>query len=84
MTSVEARLKGRVGGLATIARYGPDAVAARAREGLWRRFEDAVDSERQLPAQERHRRATLEQRRYYAALSIKSAKARALRKGPAS
>ena len=77
MTSDIARLRGKAGGLATVARHGPDAIAARARDGLWRRFENAIDPERQLPAEERHRRATLEQRRYYAALTIRSTHARA-------
>ena len=85
MTNSEARLKGKAGGLATVARHGPDAIAARAREGLWRRFENTIDGDRRLPAQERHRRATLEQRRYYAALTMKSTRARALkRKGRAT
>ena len=84
MTNSEARLKGKAGGLATVARHGPDAIAARAREGLWRRFEREAEHDGVLPA-ERHRRATLEQRRYYAALTIRSMQARALkRKGAAT
>ncbi|MCH8849445.1 MAG: hypothetical protein IIC89_01315 [Chloroflexi bacterium] len=85
MTNSEARLKGKAGGLATVARHGPDAIAARAREGLWRRFEREAERDGVLPPAERHRRATLEQRRYYAVLTIRSMQARALkRKGPAT
>ncbi len=67
---------GRVGGLTTVARHGPDAVAARARAGLWRKFENAVDPDRVLAPDERRRMAALEQRRYYAQLALRSARAR--------
>ena len=48
---------GRVGGLTTIARHGPDAITARAREGLRRRFEREADPLGELPEHERRRRA---------------------------
>jgi hypothetical protein len=82
VTNSEARLKGRAGGLTTVSRHGPDAIAARARAGLWAKFEREADPDGTLSPTERRRRAELCQRRYYAALALKSAQARA-RKTPA-
>ena len=76
LRSDEARLKGRVGGLATIVRYGSDAIAARARAGLRARFEREADPNGDLPIAERQRRADLVQRAYYARLALQSAQAR--------
>lgn len=75
-----ARPRGRVGGLATMAKLGPDIVAARARDGLWRKFEREVDSAQTLTPGERRRRAELAMRGYYAALSVRSASARRARR----
>jgi hypothetical protein len=78
-----ARAIGKVGGLTTVARHGPDAIAARARDGLWARFEREADPDGALAPEERRRRALLRQRRYYAALAIRSARARARKAGRA-
>ena len=67
---------GKVGGLVTVARHGPDAIAARARRGLWQRFVDDADPKGELPEAERFRRARLVQRAYYQRLSLLSATAR--------
>ena len=72
-----ARSRGKAGGLTTVARHGPDAIAARAREGLWRKFEREADPDGVLSQEERHRRALLVQRLFYTKLSLKSAAARA-------
>lgn len=76
-----ARVRGRVGGLTTVARYGPDKIAARAREGLRARFLREADPSGELPHAERERRARLVQRRYYAHLSMRSAAMRRQRGG---
>ena len=47
----------RAGGDSTIARFGADAVAERARSGLWQRYLDRVDPDRLLPEPERVERA---------------------------
>jgi hypothetical protein len=51
------RLIASAGGHSTIARFGADAIAERARSGLWQRYLDRVDPDRQLPEPERVERA---------------------------
>lgn len=67
---------GRLGGLRTVARHGPHAVAARARAGLRARFLREADPDGELPDTERERRAALIMRAHYAKMSLASAKAR--------
>jgi hypothetical protein len=50
-----------------------------ARESSLRRFEDEVDPDRRLPAEERARRAEHARRAYFTGLALKSARARRLR-----
>lgn len=76
MTAAEARLRGRVGGLAVVARHGPYKVAARARQGLRAKFEAEADPLGTLSIEERQRRTDLIQRRYYAELTMQSVRAR--------
>lgn len=79
-TPSRAVMRGKVGGLTTVLRYGANRIAARARDGLWARFEREADPDGVLPPHERHRRAKLVERGYYAALTLKSVKARRSRK----
>ena len=81
MTYDKQRLGGRAGGLTTVARYGADAIAARARTGLWRRFEHEVDPDGMLDPVERRARALRARKAHMIRLAIKSANARAARKG---
>lgn len=67
---------GRLGGLTTVSRYSPDAVAARARAGLWQRFLNEADPAGKLSDAERERRAKFVQRAYYVRLALKSAHSR--------
>jgi len=52
------------------------ARTAPARTAFLRRFEEQVDPQRQLPEAERLRRAENARKAYYAALAMKSARAR--------
>lgn len=67
---------GRIGGYAGLAKYGPDAVAARARAKFLARFEDQVDPQRQLEPAERARRAEAALKAHMARLSLRASKAR--------
>lgn len=59
----------------------PTARTAPARAAFLARFEMAVDPERKLPETERRRRAEHAKRAYFAALALKSSKARARKAG---
>lgn len=52
------------------------ARTAPARQALLERFEDEVDPDRKLPADERARRAESARKAYYQRLALKSAQAR--------
>jgi hypothetical protein len=56
--SIEVRrLIASAGGHSTIARFGADAIAERARSGLWQRYLDRVDPDGVLSEKERTERA---------------------------
>ncbi len=76
MTAQDAAGIGRIGGLSVVAKHGPDAIAARARAGLWRKFCREADPDGVLSETERTRRAELVQRAYYARLAKRSADSR--------
>jgi len=69
-------IAGAIGGLTTVAKYGRDAVAARARAGQWQHYADRVDPERQLPPDELARRVEDLRRADMRRLALKSAQAR--------
>jgi hypothetical protein len=71
----------RIGGLTRAARYDGRVVTSAARRGFMARFEDEVDPDRQLPLDERQRRAQAAMRAHMARLALRSAKSR--RKGAA-
>ena len=73
--------RGRLGGLTTSSKHNMDDCAARARQGLLRRFEDEVDPERMLTEEERARRVEAARKLYYGKLALRSA---AVRRGRAA
>lgn len=64
---------GRIGGLTTASRHDTTALTAPARQGAFRRFEQEVDPNNELPAEERQRRAIAAQRAHMARIALKSA-----------
>ena len=57
----------------------PSAATAPARARFLKRFEDEVDPDRKLTAEERARRAEQARKAYFAKLALKSARARRAR-----
>ena len=55
---------------------GGSAVSATAREAFLRKFEDQVDPDRVLPAEERAKRASAARRSHFLSLAAKSADSR--------
>jgi hypothetical protein len=72
--------RGRIGAYTLHATHDPRETTAKAREALYRKFEDEVDPERVLPDEERARRVKYARKAYYARLALKSAQARRARK----
>jgi len=78
-TPEQASAAGKIGALVVQARYGPDAVASRARSGIMARYRAKVLAENpQLDGDdaEIQRRALLLRRAHMQRLAWKSAKAR--------
>ena len=69
-------LAGRLGGLTTVIRYGPDEIAARARDGFMDKFRREVDPDGLLTDLERERRAKLALKAHMTSLAIASARSR--------
>ena len=67
---------GRIGGLTVAATHDTKAVTAPARRAFLARFENQVDPDRQLPADERARRAEAAKRAYMLSLAQRSAASR--------
>lgn len=78
--SDRARLRGRIGALTVHARHDSRALTAKARTRFLERFLDEVDPERQLPEEERQRRAQSARRAYFVRLALRSATVRAERR----
>ena len=66
----------RAGGLAVHAKYGTDAIVARARAGFMDKFLREVDSDHRLPEDERQRRAHMALRAHMNKLAAKAVEAR--------
>lgn len=66
----------RIGGISLHLTYDSDAIAARARSGLERKFEIEADPDGSLTPAKRERRMRLIKKRYYARLSLAAAKKR--------
>lgn len=64
---------GRIGGHTTHARYGSDLIAARARRGLFAKFEREVDPDGVLDPAERACRAEHAQKAFMQRIALKSA-----------
>lgn len=62
--------------LARVAAEGGSAVSAPAREAFLRKFEDQVDPDRILPADERAKRASAARRAHFLTMAAKSADVR--------
>jgi hypothetical protein len=76
----QASLIASIGGHAVHAKHDSREIAARARAGQWKRFEDEVDPDRVLSEADRQRRAYHAMKAHMGRLALKSAKARARRK----
>lgn len=67
----------RLGAHSRWAQEGDRSAATQpARDGFMRRFEDQVDPDRVLPAEERAKRAESARRAHFQRLALKSAQAR--------
>lgn len=76
-TSSERRQIGRIGGYISWANTEDRTGRTQpGRDAFLRRFEDQVDPEGRLSPQERARRAEAAKKAYFAALALKSARAR--------
>lgn len=71
-----AQLLGKIGGHTAHSRHDSRRLTEHARAAFLRRFEDEIDSERVLPAEERQRRAGQARKAYFARLALASADAR--------
>ncbi len=72
----QAQLLGKIGGHTAHSRHDSRRLTNHARAALLRRFEDEVDPERVLPAEERLRRAGQARKAYFTRLALASADAR--------
>ena len=72
--SSDMSARGKIGGYARAAKYGPDELTGAARQGFMARF--YKDLPEGLSEQERHRRAGARLKGYMAGLARLSAKAR--------
>jgi hypothetical protein len=77
MSRSQRVLRARLGGFSTSSRHDTRALTHPAREAFLARFEAEVDPGRELPEQERTRRALAARKLYFARLALKSAQARA-------
>ena len=79
MTPEQRQLRARMAAHVLHSRIDSTAHTQPARRAFLARFEDQVDPERALPAEERSRRAEHAKRAHMQALAMKSAKARSRR-----
>ena len=69
LSSVEAALRGRIGGFVTQSRHDPSELTAEARAAFLIQFERAVDPDGVLPPHERVRRAQAARSAHFARLA---------------
>jgi hypothetical protein len=74
LTRDQRAFYGRMGAHAVHARYDARDLTAAARAKFLERFEDEVDPERKLPADERARRAEHARKLYFSRLRMKRGK----------
>ena len=75
-TSSERSLHARLAAQTLHSKYDSRDLTANARKTFLQRFEDEVDPDRELPEDERIRRAESARRAYFTRLALKSAQAR--------
>lgn len=80
MTPAERSLRARMAAYAQHAAHDTRETTRAARAAFNARFEAEVDPFNLLPVAERQRRAEAARKRYFAALALKSARARRARK----
>lgn len=73
-------LRGKIGAYAAHARHGGRAMTAKARKAAWERFLDQVDPNRELPEDERIKRAKSAQSAHMASIQYRSSQARKAKK----
>jgi hypothetical protein len=71
---------GRVGAYTMLSRNDPKHTTKNGRAAFLAKFEQEVDPDRQLAAEERARRASAARRAHFARLALASAKARSMRR----
>jgi len=81
MSPEERKYRARIGAYTLHATHDPRETTRAAREAFERRFLDEVDPDRQLPEDERDRRAQYARKAYFARLALKSAQARRRKAG---
>ncbi len=81
LTPEERSLRARIGAHSLHASHDPRQTTANARATFLSRFEDQVDPERVLVAEERKRRAEHARKAHFARLALASAKARRRKRG---
>ena len=79
MTPEQRQLRARMAAHVLHSRVDSTVHTQPARRAFLARFEDQVDPDRSLPAEERRRRAEHAKRAHMQALAMKSAKARSRR-----
>jgi hypothetical protein len=85
MSGTHHSLAGTIGAYTKWAKCDdPSAATAPGRKAFLDRFENEVDPNRTLPAEERARRATAARKAYFARLALKSAQARRRAKNAAA
>ncbi len=81
MNKAQRQQRARIGGYTLAATHDPKQYTQAARNGFWQRFLNEVDPQRVLPEAERDRRAKAAMRAHMTRLALRSARARAKRKG---
>jgi hypothetical protein len=80
LSKEQRSLAASAAGLTRWSRHDPKVELVPVRQAWLRTFEDQVDPERELPKDERERRAYAALRAHMATLALRSSKARAKRK----
>src|SRR5262245_6516485 len=79
LTPAQRSLRSRIAAYVMHASHDPRETTKRARDSFMAKFEREVDPNGELPQLERRRRAEAAKKAYFAALALKSSKARARR-----
>lgn len=82
LTPSQRSLRARLAAYAMHARHDSRKTSANGRAAFLDRFEQQVDPQGVLPADERRRRAALARKEYFTRLALASARARSKKAGP--